>query len=237
MGYYPFGILSTLKSTVLLLLLFSGPLFEAGIVEGSWKSWIRFEHLPTLFSCWHTYRNLVAGPLTEELLFRSASLPLFLLSPATPSTLIFLTPLIFGLAHIHHIYESSFHIPFSHAVLQSLFQLCYTTLFGSFVAFVFLRTGSLLAVILAHAFCNWMGLPRFWGRVGGSGGEVEAETVMGGDDVGAGKRDDVAVGVRSKQYGSNLATATYYALLFGGSWAFYRNLWVLTDSEYALLKL
>jgi len=49
---------------------------------------------------------------------------------------------------------------------MSLFQFIYTTLFGWFAAFVFLRTGSLYPAIAAHAFCNWLGLPRFWGRVG-----------------------------------------------------------------------
>ena len=49
---------------------------------------------------------------------------------------------------------------------MQLVQFTYTTLFGWFEAYVFVRTGSLLAVIAAHSFCNWLGVPRFWGRVG-----------------------------------------------------------------------
>lgn len=82
---------------------------------------------------------------------------------------ILVTPLYFGIAHIHHFYE--FRLTHPHAsivgsVVRVLFQFTYTTVFGWFEAYVFVRTGSLLAVILAHSFCNWLGLPRFWGRVG-----------------------------------------------------------------------
>ncbi|KAH9209838.1 hypothetical protein DL95DRAFT_309108, partial [Leptodontidium sp. 2 PMI_412] len=49
-------------------------------------------------------------------------------------------------------------------------QLSYTTLFGGYVTFLYMRTGSPLGVILVHAFCNWMGLPLCLGRV--SAGEL-----------------------------------------------------------------
>jgi len=39
------------------------------------------------------------------------------------------------------------------------FQLSFTTLFGSYASYLFLRTGSVLPPIIVHAFCNWMGLP------------------------------------------------------------------------------
>src|ERR1039457_7364754 len=42
----------------------------------------------------------------------------------------------------------------------------YTTLF---------RPGSLLSVILVHAFCNWMGFPRFWGRLSSRSEEHTSE--------------------------------------------------------------
>jgi len=41
-----------------------------------------------------------------------------------------------------------------------VFQLCYTTLFGSYASFVFVRTGHVTAAFLCHAFCNMMGFPR-----------------------------------------------------------------------------
>ncbi|KFY20565.1 hypothetical protein V491_03617, partial [Pseudogymnoascus sp. VKM F-3775] len=100
MGYHPTGLLPSLKAILLTATLFLGPLFESAIVEGNWRSWIRLDGLTTLWTDLPTYRNLVAGPVTEELLFRSASLPLFLLSPASLRTTFLLPPLVFGLAHI-----------------------------------------------------------------------------------------------------------------------------------------
>lgn len=41
-----------------------------------------------------------------------------------------------------------------------VFQLSYTTLFGSFASYLFLRTGSIWPPITAHMFCNVMGIPQ-----------------------------------------------------------------------------
>jgi prenyl protein peptidase len=82
--------------------------------------------------------------------------------------IIFMTPFIFGLAHVHHFYEFRVthpQVPVAAAVARSVLQLSYTSLFGAYATFLFLRTGSFLAVFLVHAFCNSMGLPRFWGFV------------------------------------------------------------------------
>ncbi|XP_054482371.1 CAAX prenyl protease 2-like [Anoplopoma fimbria] len=47
-------------------------------------------------------RNQVVAPLTEELVFRGAMLPM--LVPCTgPTAAIFVAPLFFGVAHLHHI--------------------------------------------------------------------------------------------------------------------------------------
>jgi len=39
------------------------------------------------------------------------------------------------------------------------FQMFYTTLFGGYAAFIFMRTGHLASAIVCHAFCNMMGFP------------------------------------------------------------------------------
>lgn len=41
------------------------------------------------------------------------------------------------------------------------FQMTYTTLFGAYSAFLFVRTGHLAAPCIVHAFCNHMGFPDF----------------------------------------------------------------------------
>ena len=40
-----------------------------------------------------------------------------------------------------------------------VFQLAYTTLFGWFTAYIFVRTGSAYVACFSHIFCNFMGLP------------------------------------------------------------------------------
>jgi prenyl protein peptidase len=39
-----------------------------------------------------------------------------------------------------------------------VFQLGYTTLFGWFASYVYLRTGSVIPPLASHIFCNLMGI-------------------------------------------------------------------------------
>ncbi len=152
------------------------------------------------------------------MLFRSAAVPLMLLARTSIAQTVFLSPVIFGLAHFHHFYEFRIthpHVPVALAVARSVFQLAYTTLFGAYATFLFLRTGSLLAICLVHAFCNCMGLPRVWGRVG------------------ADPRDGSAAAARR----SVACTVAYYLLLVAGAVLWYRNLWALTASPRALVSM
>ncbi|EKD13500.1 uncharacterized protein L3040_008633 [Drepanopeziza brunnea f. sp. 'multigermtubi'] len=229
MGYAPLGIPETAKSLALTAILFLGPLFEAGIAEGGWRGWVRGTGLDEALSSWIGYRNYVAGPVTEEVLFRSAAVPLLLLARTSNTTIIFLTPIVFGLAHFHHFYE--FRIthpdtPVGQAVFRSIFQLLYTTLFGGYVTFLYMRTGSLLAVILVHAFCNWQGFPRVWGRV--TRGEMMVPV-----EVGEGKRSEDL----KKELNGELGvvwTIAYYVLLVVGAVGWWRCLWPLSESDMAL---
>lgn len=160
-------------------------------------------------------------------------MPLFLLSKASLTTLIFGTPVIFGLAHIHHFYEFRLthpHTPAVAALVRSIFQLSYTTLFGAYATFLYLRTGSLLAVILVHAFCNWMGLPRFWGRVGA------IEPLVGpdnGTDKDRKRDEDKGTTVDGSPHVG--WTILYYILLVLGAVGFWRQFWNMTDSSSALV--
>lgn len=156
-------------------------------------------------------------------------IPLHVLAHFSGKQIIFLTPLYFGIAHIHHLYEFRLthpQTPLLLAVLRSLFQFTYTSLFGFFAAFVFLRTGNVYSAILAHTFCNWMGLPRLYGRVG-----VEAGEPIGPPVAGNKNDDDDAPRYQSKGI---MWTATYYMLLVAGAVGFYWQLFPLTESNHAL---
>ncbi|XP_006816304.1 CAAX prenyl protease 2-like, partial [Saccoglossus kowalevskii] len=102
------------------------------------------------------------APFTEEFVFRACMLPL--LVPCLGFTkVIFVCPLFFGVAHVHHVIERlRFHQESAKEVwIQTVFQFTYTTIFGAFSAFLFLRTGHLTAPVICHSFCNVMGFPAF----------------------------------------------------------------------------
>ncbi|XP_042355760.1 CAAX prenyl protease 2-like [Plectropomus leopardus] len=105
-------------------------------------------------------RNQVVAPVTEELVFRGAMLPM--LVPCTgPTAAIFTAPLFFGVAHFHHIIDQRrLHKDSMSAILLvSGMQFLYTTVFGAFTAFIFMRTGHVMGPVLCHSFCNSQGLP------------------------------------------------------------------------------
>jgi len=85
-------------------------------------------------------------------------------------------------------------------------------------------------VILIHAFCNWMGFPRFWGRV--RAGDMvmgpDARDGKRGENADAAKLSDGRLGV--------IWTIAYYVLLVAGAVAWRKFLWQWTDSEMALRK-
>ncbi|KAF1844571.1 CaaX prenyl protein-like proteinase Rce1 [Cucurbitaria berberidis CBS 394.84] len=230
LGLWPASPFDTARSMLLVAILFAGPIFEQGVVDGDLKDWIRLRGLHETLSSWIGYRNLVVGPVSEELVWRSFIVPLHVLAHFSEKQIVFLTPLYFGIAHLHHLYEFRIthpEVPLFVAVLRSLFQFTYTSLFGFFAAFVYIRTGNVYTCMLAHTFCNWMGLPRFYGRVG-----VEAGIPIGPPDVD--KKDDEQRNVPSSQGTRVVWTAAYYVILVAGAVGFYYQLFPLTESSYAL---
>lgn len=112
-------------------------------------------------------RNLIAAPLTEELCFRSGLISYLLASGMSPNKALWLSPLPFALAHVHHVIDLVVHQNCHpvRAVVICLVQVGYTSVFGWFTAFLLLRTGHFAGLVLTHAFCNYMGFPRF-GAIG-----------------------------------------------------------------------
>lgn len=175
---------------------------------------------------------------------------------ASPSYITFVSPLIFGLAHLHHLHEfiiyhrkpqtsylgaiftPSVIIP---GLLRAVFQFGYTSLFGIFAAFIFLRTGNIWACLAAHSLCNWQGLPRFWGRVGeglGAGAVRVAESkrnqMTEATSVGDGTKAFKA-GSEEQDLGIQW-TVAYYILILAGATGFWKMLWPLTESDNALAR-
>ncbi|KAF9234688.1 CAAX protease self-immunity-domain-containing protein [Melanogaster broomeanus] len=110
-------------------------------------------------------RNYVIGPTTEEIVFRACVLTVYHLAQASRVRMIFLSPLLFGAAHLHHAWDTYNRYGRSPAALKraaigTAFQFTYTSIFGFYCSYLFLRTGSVLAPITAHIFCNIMGVPQ-----------------------------------------------------------------------------
>ena len=105
-------------------------------------------------------RNYVMAPFVEEFVFRACMLPI-LTSSMGMKIGVLVCPLFFGVAHVHHLTEwyRWRQTPFSEALLITIVQLCYTSLFGLYSAFLFVRTGHLISPVVSHMYCNIMGLP------------------------------------------------------------------------------
>ncbi|KAH6802747.1 farnesylated protein-converting enzyme 2 [Perilla frutescens var. frutescens] len=120
-------------------------------------------------SCMSSWRNYFVAPLTEELVFRACMIPLLLCGGFSTYIVIFLCPVFFSLAHLNHLLE--FYLQKTCSLLKAFqvvgFQLVYTVIFGAYASFLLVRTGHLAAPLVAHMFCNIMGLPViFSGRSG-----------------------------------------------------------------------
>jgi prenyl protein peptidase len=232
LGWWPIKPLEFIKSCSLVLLLYTGPLFEVIFIEKDLRGFRGWEQTVATLSSWSGYRNYIAGPLTEEVIFRSVIIPLHLIADISASKIVFLTPLYFGIAHVHHLYEFKLthpHTPWLPAILRSIFQFGYTTLFGWFASFLYIRTGSIYAGVLVHSFCNWGGLPRFWGRPHRRVEYAATPIVVRRKDDGEMPRSKAA----SPEV-SNAWAVAYYVLLVVGAYAFYVGFWPLTESTQAL---
>ncbi|XP_053224208.1 CAAX prenyl protease 2 isoform X2 [Podarcis raffonei] len=64
-------------------------------------------------------------------------------------------------AHFHHVIEQLRFRQGSTAsiFLSAVFQFSYTAVFGTYTAFIFIRTGHLIGPVLCHSFCNYVGFP------------------------------------------------------------------------------
>ncbi|KAJ7117970.1 hypothetical protein C8R43DRAFT_1036556 [Mycena crocata] len=106
----------------------------------------------------------------EEIVFRACVLSVYNMAGATRWKMIAFAPLVFGLAHVHHAWETynrfgRTQAALKRAVLSTLFQTLYTTAFGAHTSFLFLRTSSLLPPLTAHVWCNMMGVPQLGSEI------------------------------------------------------------------------
>jgi prenyl protein peptidase len=111
---------------------------------------------------WIFTRNYFVAPFTEEIIFRGCMVPVLSATKLTNISVTFIAPLFFGFAHVHHaIVKLQQGQNKMHVFFETCFQFLYTSLFGFYASYAYIKKRSLVGVILCHAFCNWMGLPSF----------------------------------------------------------------------------
>jgi hypothetical protein len=121
---------------------------------------VSFLNPPTEDERWKNIRNFIVAPVTEEIVFRGCMVPALLASGESPLKASLVAPLFFGVAHAHHaVLRLRQGEKISRIMIGTIFQFAYTTLFGIYAAYAFIRTGSVGAVVVSHAYCNWMGVP------------------------------------------------------------------------------
>ncbi|XP_055327623.1 CAAX prenyl protease 2-like [Paramacrobiotus metropolitanus] len=167
------GVLfASVLPVILTLILFAGPIV-GDFFAGRWRGYNRafltliYRNLyyrrrvlrDTIYShIW--WRAYVVAPLSEEFVYRACLIPVLIVCYG-PRAAILISPLSFGVAHLHHIFDRiRLGTPALRAVIATLFQIAYTSLFGLYSAYLFVRTGHIAAPILTHALCNVLGVPE-----------------------------------------------------------------------------
>eukprot|EP00457_Paulinella_chromatophora_P012971 gb/GEZN01013230.1/.p1 GENE.gb/GEZN01013230.1/~~gb/GEZN01013230.1/.p1 ORF type:complete len:301 (-),score=22.91 gb/GEZN01013230.1/:103-1005(-) len=154
--WLPLFLTSLLFSGTIYLLCLNGMLRPSVLTRSLSATWQDSQKLLIFL------RNYLVGPLSEEVVFRGVMLPLLVSAKWGFAVQLLASPLFFGLAHLHHLFNlvRSMHYTTQQAMFVVAFQLFYTTVFGLYASFLFLRTGQLVAPVLSHIFCNFMGFPE-----------------------------------------------------------------------------
>ncbi|KAL2934226.1 CAAX prenyl protease 2 [Bienertia sinuspersici] len=91
-------------------------------------------------------------------------IPLLLCGGFKVQVVFCICPIFFSLAHLNHLLEFYSQQNYSRqkTAMAIGIQLAYTMVFGSYASFLFIRTGHLIAPLVAHTVCNFMGLPAVY---------------------------------------------------------------------------
>lgn len=149
---------ATILPLGLTMVLFLGPIVML-VTNDRFRWLIHPSYWNQCLKDWIWWRNHVVAPFTEEFAFRACMVPI-LLGHYSKTGAVIMSPLFFGIAHFHHMIERIRRGQDTKtAFFISAFQFAYTTVFGIYSAFLFVRTGHLTSCVLVHGFCNFMGFP------------------------------------------------------------------------------
>lgn len=121
-----------------------------------------FNYLKRAYLSFDTFKALIIGPLTEEMIYRSFACSLWESAGISYLKTIFLLPFLFGVSHLNKVFlTKSISTVKPKDFVPYLGMLGFTTLFGWWATFVWLRTHSFFTCAFIHCFCNYMQFPDF----------------------------------------------------------------------------
>lgn len=157
-------LIGLLKSVILIAALYIAVLLDNLFYYLIFDEASALEDVTDEFSNILGIRNFLFGPITEEITYTSFLIISMMITVPGISfkKLVFLPPLYFGLAHLHHAHsklQSGLYTKKS-IIISTLFQFFYTFWFGSLTDYIFLKTGgNLYACIFLHSWCNYNAFP------------------------------------------------------------------------------
>ena len=122
---------------------------------------------------WQQFKAIIAAPILEELLYRSIIFGIYrdaFILEGNESTCLYILPIYFAIAHLNTFYNTKItnSQQLKNALLQIVFKLIYTQIFGIYSGWVYIRSmnnienqgkGIIISAIVLHAQCNWFGFP------------------------------------------------------------------------------
>lgn len=156
LGILPLRITDILWCLIAISVLYCGPIFD---YTWNYSSFIK-QDFKNNFLTIYGFRDHIFAPITEELIYRSV-ITVILSSCFTKRQITIYSPLLFGIAHIHHGYEMYHvnHIKLTSVLLTVSFQTLYTSLFGMLSNYVLFKYQSVWCSVIIHSMCNLMGFP------------------------------------------------------------------------------
>lgn len=142
-----------------MAVLYIGPIANY-VVTGQYVD-IQQDAADAFTSIWG-FRDHVFAPITEELVYRAGTVAI--LQPYTSNrNILMYSPLLFGLAHLHHGYQlyTLHQLPLALVAVNVAVQFAYTTIFGVLAGHFYLNSGNMMCSAAVHGMCNLFGFPSF----------------------------------------------------------------------------
>ncbi|KAI3642508.1 hypothetical protein MP228_012063 [Amoeboaphelidium protococcarum] len=156
-----------LRAVFVAISLVLGPVIVQILYYGSvvqyLKAQIEFEQSWLLI----ILRNFVIAPAVEEFIYRVCITYLLQRDGFTNMQIILLAPQFFGFSHLHHLFGklrvAKLRSEAINAVLGTLLQYAYTSVFGMIASQLYLRTQSFLTICVVHSIYNIIAFPDVYG--------------------------------------------------------------------------